>query len=57
MRNIYSILRKAESIPEVQMILLPDLSGVNDELAPSVMDRIVRSTSGRLLQVPSRPVF
>ena len=57
MRNIYSILRKAESIPEVQMILLPDLSGVNDELAPSVMDRIVRSTSGRLLQVPSHPVF
>ena len=57
MRNIYSILRKAESIPEVQMILLPDLSGVNDELAQTVMDRIVRSTSGRLLQVPSHPVF
>ena len=39
------------------MILLPDLSGINDELAPSVMDRIVRSTSGRLLQAPFHPVI
>lgn len=57
MRNIYSVLRNAESIPGVRMILLPDLSGVDDDLAPSVMDRIVRSTSGRLLQAPSHPVF
>ena len=57
MRNIYTLLREAESIPNVQLILLPDFSHESDILAPSVMDRIVRATSGRLLQVPRLPVF
>lgn len=57
MRNIYSVLRTAERIEGVRMILLPDLTGVDDELALSVMDRIVRSTSGRMIQLPRNPVF
>lgn len=57
MRNIYSVLREAETIEGVKLILLPDLSNVNDELALSVMDRIVRATSGRLIEIPSHPVF
>lgn len=57
MRNIYGVLRTAELVDGVRMILLPDLTGVDDELAPSVMDRIVRSTSGRMIQLPRNPVF
>lgn len=57
MRNIYSVLREAETIEGVKLILLPDLSNVDDELALSVMDRIVRATSGRLIEIPSHPVF
>lgn len=57
MRNIYGVLRTAEVVDGVRMILLPDLTGVDDELAPSVMDRIVRSTSGRMIQLPRNPVF
>ncbi|KAK8826391.1 hypothetical protein WA538_001528, partial [Blastocystis sp. DL] len=56
MRNIYGVLRTAELVDGVRMILLPDLTGVDDELAPSVMDRIVRSTSGRMIQLPRNPV-
>lgn len=57
MRNIYSVLREAETVQGVKLILLPDLSNVDDELALSVMDRIVRATSGRLIEIPSYPVF
>ena len=57
MRNMYSVLREAETVENVKLILLPDLTNVEDELAPSVMDRIVRATSGRLIQIPSNPVF
>ena len=57
MRNIYSVLREAESIENVKLILLPDLSYLHDEMAPSVMDRIIRATSGRLIELPSLPVF
>ena len=57
MRNIYTLLHEAESIPNVQLILSPDFSHESDVLAPSVMDRVVRATSGRLLQVPRLPVF
>lgn len=51
------MLREAETIEGVKLILLPDLSNVDDELALSVMDRIVRATSGRLIEIPSHPVF
>lgn len=57
MRNIYTLLREAENVPGVKLILLPDLSHEPDVLAPSVMDRVVRATSGRLLQIPRNPVF
>ena len=57
MRNIYGKLREAEQIPSVKLILLPNLSHLEDELALSVMDRIVRATSGRMLTIPRLPVF
>ena len=57
MRNIYGKLREAERIPSVKLILLPNLSHLEDELALSVMDRIVRATSGRMLTIPRLPVF
>ena len=57
MRNIYGKLREAEKIPSVKLILLPNLSHLEDELALSVMDRIVRATSGRMLTIPRLPVF
>lgn len=57
MRNIYSILREAELVENVKLILLPDLTSIQDELSPSVMDRIIRATSGRLVTLPSKPVF
>ncbi|OAO13524.1 translation factor (SUA5) [Blastocystis sp. ATCC 50177/Nand II] len=57
MRNIYSVLRQAEKVEGAKLILLPDLTGMDDEFAPSVMDRIVRATSGRLIEIPAHPVF
>ena len=57
MRNIYSILREAELVENVKLILLPDLTSIQDELSPSVMDRIIRATSGRLVTLPSKPVL
>ena len=36
MRNIYSILREAELVENVKLILLPDLTSIQDELSPSV---------------------
>ncbi len=57
MRCIYAVLRNAERIPEAKLIILPDLTGVDNEFAPSVMDRIVRATSGRLIEIPTHPVF
>ena len=49
MRNIYGKLREAEKIPSVKLILLPNLSHLED--------RIVRATSGRMLTIPRLPVF
>ena len=57
MRNIYSILRDAELVENVKLILLPDLTSIQDELSPSVMDRFIRATSGRLVTLPSKPVL
>ena len=51
------VLRQAEKVEGAKLILLPDLTGMDDEFAPSVMDRIVRATSGRLIEIPAHPVF
>ena len=57
MRNIYGVLRDAEVVPGVKLILLPNLSKIDDDLALSMMDRIIRATSGRMLRLPKHPVF
>lgn len=52
MKNIYGKLREAEKVEGVKLILLASLSQRKEELALSVMDRMVRATSGKMIKVP-----
>ena len=51
--NLFSILRKAEAVSGAKYILLPDLSGVKDEMGGAVFDRIYRAASGKFITIYS----
>ena len=57
MHALYSALHLAEEVDGVQLILIPDISDVRHDLTPSLMDRIVRATSGQVVQLPITPVL
>ena len=52
MKNIYGKLREAERVEGVKLILLASLGQRKEELALSVMDRMVRATSGKMIKIP-----
>ena len=52
MKNIYGKLREAERVEGVKLILLASLGQRKEELALSVMDRMVRATSGKMITIP-----
>lgn len=54
MKNIYEKLREAEKVEGVKLILLASLEQKEEELALSVMDRMVRATSGKMIKIPPR---
>ncbi|CBK21291.2 uncharacterized protein [Blastocystis hominis] len=54
MKNIYGKLREAERVEGVKLILLASLGQRKEELALSVMDRMVRATSGKMIKIPPR---
>lgn len=54
MKNIYGKLREAEKVEGVKLILLASLEQKEEELALSVMDRMVRATSGKMIKIPPR---
>lgn len=54
MKNIYGKLREAERVEGVKLILMASLGQRKEELALSVMDRMVRATSGKMIKIPPR---
>jgi L-threonylcarbamoyladenylate synthase len=50
-RNLFSFLRKAESIDKSKYILLPNLFSENNEKMNAIFDRIYRAASGKFVQI------
>ncbi len=50
-RNLFSYLRKAETIEKSKYILLPNLFSENNEEMNAIFDRIYRAASGKFAQI------